>query len=215
MSSSRIRAVVFDVCGVLVEQEGVRDLSTWTNETSEEAIWSRWRSCAFVSAYERGEISSQEFCRGLVESWSLPIRTNEFMERFRRWPARPVEGASQLLASLDSSIVVTCLSNSNPVHWERIVSLGVGDRFTAPLLSHELGCVKPDPKCFALAIERLSLEPSEILFFDDNAENVQAARRCGIQAFVSTGIDEASRVLAELGISRDKPREWIQDPPPR
>jgi putative hydrolase of the HAD superfamily len=56
------------------------------------------------------------------------------------------------------------------------------------IYSHEEGIRKPDPRIFALASERIGFPPEEIVFLDDVAENVDAARACGFQAvlFAST-----------------------------
>jgi epoxide hydrolase-like predicted phosphatase len=56
------------------------------------------------------------------------------------------------------------------------------------IYSHEEGIRKPDPRIFALACERLSLSPAEIVFLDDLQPNVESARACGLQAvhFTST-----------------------------
>lgn len=46
--------------------------------------------------------------------------------------------------------------------------------------SHELGYRKPDKRIYTKALELSGIRPEETLFFDDNQENVEAARGVGI-----------------------------------
>jgi len=74
-------------------------------------------------------------------------------------------------------------------------------RADVPVFSCEVGLVKPDPEIYRLLIERLGCAPGEIVFFDDLDPNVRAARECGIDARLWTGLEAAKRDWAEA-ISR-------------
>ena len=54
--------------------------------------------------------------------------------------------------------------------------------FDEMIISAEVKMVKPDPRIFHLAVERLGVQPAEAIFIDDIAENVEAARREGLFA---------------------------------
>ncbi|HEY7974800.1 MAG TPA: HAD-IA family hydrolase, partial [Ktedonobacterales bacterium] len=56
---------------------------------------------------------------------------------------------------------------------------------------HEEGNHKPNPRIYEIAIERLGLSPTEIVFLDDSQENVDAARACGLQAVLFTSTAQA------------------------
>ena len=56
--------------------------------------------------------------------------------------------------------------------------------FDVALLSYEVGVMKPDPKIFRLALERLKLEPGECIYVGDGGSNeLKAATDCGMKAF--------------------------------
>ncbi len=59
------------------------------------------------------------------------------------------------------------------------------------IYSHEEGVHKPDPRIYAIAIERLGVAPGEIVFLDDRPENVDAASAAGIQAVLFTSTAQA------------------------
>lgn len=130
-------------------------------------------------------------------------------------------------------VVTACLSNTNHAHWQRLVGADGQNEYPAvaelrhQLASHLLGCSKPDPRIYALAYakfcEALSreagseagrsgpaataaarLRPSDVLFFDDLAENVVAARRAGWTAFhvdpMADTVAQMRRQLASAGV---------------
>ena len=66
-------------------------------------------------------------------------------------------------------------------HWARIQAMGLAVRFDAIYLSHEIGCLKPAAEAFRLALDGMALPPGEVLFLDDGAVNVEAARDLGIE----------------------------------
>lgn len=97
------------------------------------------------------------------------------------------------------------LSNSGPGARERERHHGFEDVTDDIVYSHEVGLAKPDPAAYELTVRRLGVEPHEVLFLDDVAVNVDAARRAGWHAVLhrdtATSIAEMERVIAEA--SRD------------
>ena len=63
-----------------------------------------------------------------------------------------------------------------------LAALGIDVEFDAVYNSSDMGVAKPDPGAFALARAALGVEARDCLFVDDNAPNVEAARRCGLRA---------------------------------
>jgi putative hydrolase of the HAD superfamily len=59
--------------------------------------------------------------------------------------------------------------------------------FDVVVISFEVGCVKPDPEIFQLTLDRLGVAPADALFVDDRLENIEGARRLGIDTFHFTG----------------------------
>jgi FMN phosphatase YigB (HAD superfamily) len=60
--------------------------------------------------------------------------------------------------------------------------LGIADCFDVFVTSAEIGVMKPDPRIYQVALERLGMSPEETVFVDDFVENVEAARRMGMGA---------------------------------
>ena len=71
------------------------------------------------------------------------------------------------------------------------------DSFHGIIVSGREGLVKPDPRIFELFLTRFGLLAHEVLFIDDSARNIAAARAAGMQAihFVD-GVDLTAELSA-------------------
>jgi glucose-1-phosphatase len=72
---------------------------------------------------------------------------------------------------------------------------GILDAFDQVVISAEVGLAKPDPRIFALTLERLKAAPSEVVFVDDFPENTQAAAAAGLHVVRFFNTDQA---IAEI-----------------
>lgn len=54
--------------------------------------------------------------------------------------------------------------------------------FDAAILSVDVGLIKPDPRVFVLAAQRLGVETSECVMIDDRSDNCDGARAAGMFA---------------------------------
>jgi putative hydrolase of the HAD superfamily len=202
-----IEVVLFDLGGVLVDFQGVRVMhSLLANDDDGEPdrpdqledLWRRWIDSPAVRQFEKGLCPPREFAEGVVEEFGLPISAGEFEARFAGWIETLLPGALELLDWLPRTLTVGCLSNTNAVHWPRILGLGLDGRFDPAFVSHQLGCVKPDAELFAKVLERLDCAPERIVFFDDNQVNVDGARKAGLVAHLARGPADCRRYLESL-----------------
>lgn len=70
-----------------------------------------------------------------------------------------------------------------------------GDLCDLIIYSHEEGIAKPDRRIFELTCERLGAQPHEIVFLDDHAPHVAAARELGIHAIL---FQDTAQAIAEI-----------------
>ena len=73
--------------------------------------------------------------------------------------------------------------------------------FSDGVFSSHVGLNKPEPAIYALAAQRFGGAPQELVFLDDHAPNVEAARAAGWQAL---HFSDAARAEAEL-----RERGWM------
>jgi HAD superfamily hydrolase (TIGR01509 family) len=66
--------------------------------------------------------------------------------------------------------------------------------------SGEVGVAKPDEGIFRIALERLGLDPADVLFIDDTEEHVLAARSLGMNGHHFINATALIDHLYELGL---------------
>ncbi len=157
-----------------------------------------------VRDFEGGRCDPQQFGDRLVAEFGLSFSGSELVDRFRTWPKGLFPGAQQLLTELgqQSDLVVAALSNSNPVHWyEQEDAALIRSLFEMPFLSYELKLVKPDRAIFDAVAGALDMEPQDILYFDDNRINVNAAIAAGWNAVAG---QRAVGLPSSSGIARNR-----------
>jgi len=75
---------------------------------------------------------------------------------------------------------------------------GLTDAFDAIVISGEEGIVKPDARIYQVVAQRLGVSVGDCLLVDDFAENVQGARKAGMQALCFAPVDTAMQALREI-----------------
>ena len=78
-------------------------------------------------------------------------------------------------------------------------------RFDALVWSFQLHMAKPDPAIYRYTLNELGIEPAEMLFLDDRAENVEAAQALGIQAIRYSTVEQLRADLVAQGFDAELP----------
>lgn len=195
--------ILFDLGGVLVELVGVPIMLQWSERRlDDDSLWDAWLHSSSVRAFESGKTKPRQFANELIEEMDLQVSADDFIAAFTFWPRGLFPGAAELLSELrNKSYAMACLSNSNELHWPRMMGeMGLSNLIDEHYSSHQLGMLKPDAEVFDYVTGQLGCSASAILFMDDNTLNVEAARRAGMNSFRTRGISEVSALLNELGI---------------
>ena len=185
-----VRLIVFDLGRVLV-----RICDSWDHACAvarlpielpprDEAM--RAALQAPVIEMETGRIDTREFCRRAAGVFGVePHHIRSIMDNYL---LGSYPGVSELLEELAAGGYVTaCLSNTQTEHWEAMrdgtnrAALPM-HRLTHHFASHLIGLRKPDDAIYAHVERVTGFGESQIVFFDDMLENVQAAQRRGWRA---------------------------------
>lgn len=139
--------------------------------------------------YERGELSEREFLATLVHSCSLLQATRRISSAWNALLGSLNDNVF-FLKSLKKSYDICLVSNTNETHIESIrKSSGPFlwnqfiNAFDALFLSFEMGSRKPEAAYYQTVLENMGAEPDEVLFIDDNPENLRAAEVMGIHTW--------------------------------
>jgi glucose-1-phosphatase len=197
-----IQVLLFDVGGVLVELSGVEAMLAWMGRrVTADELWRMWLESVPVRRFETGKIDADEFAAGVISEFGLGIDRRQFLDAFIGWPTGLYPGALEMLARIPRSYRRAVLSNSNALHWPRVLNdMRLGPMFDRHFVSHLTGRIKPDADAFEHVLGSLGCLPTQVLFLDDNLLNVQAAQQLGMHAIRVQGVSGAQHALQDLGV---------------
>lgn len=187
-----IRNLLFDLGGVIVDikrNDCVRAFEELGLENADSYFGEYAQSGIFLGI-ENGSVNIEEFHKAMREK--LPAGTTDYQidTAFQKFivgiPARRLEALRELRCK---GYGIYLLSNTNPIMWRGILASEFGkeglrreDYFDGMVTSFEARSCKPDAEIFRYTVENLGIEPSETLFLDDSANNVEAAKALGFNA---------------------------------
>ncbi len=156
----------------------------------------------FILAMDAGQPAAAiiaERCRQFPDDADLIARWPEGWPHMLRGPiAGTVDILRELKARGTRLYALTNFSTETwPVAVARFDFLGW---FEDIILSGEHGVIKPDPRIYALAINRCRLAPARTVFIDDAAVNVTAGRAAGFDALLFENPEKLRAQLRTRGL---------------
>ncbi|UIX33491.1 HAD family hydrolase [Streptomyces sp. GQFP] len=119
------------------------------------------------------------------------------------WATLAPDAAALLDRLARRGIALGVLSNAPASLAKAVRGASWSGVFETLVFSCDLGLKKPDPLVYRAADRLLGRAPSDVVFFDDRPENVEAARAHGWRAHVWTGGAAATAVLADENLTVD------------
>jgi putative hydrolase of the HAD superfamily len=137
-----------------------------------------------LGEFESGRMTSDQFAREIMARAGLSVSYDEFVRDWQDifWLNEPVARLIEALKSRDYTLILG--SNTNVLHSAhfRRQFAATLDQFTQLVLSHEVGCLKPEPGFYSACVAASGLSAASCIFVDDAAENVEGARSAGLMA---------------------------------
>lgn len=199
--STTIKAVIFDLGGVLVRTEdrtSRADLAHRLGLTYEELS-----SLVFDSESARlatlGKRSTQDHWESVRAS--LGVSPEEFQSvKASFWGGDELDiKLVDYIISLKARLKTALLSNAwDNLHRVIHETWKIAHAFDVILISAEVGISKPDHRIYQLAVQRLGVLPQEAVFVDDFPHNVRAAEEVGLHGIWFQSTDQVRMDLDEL-----------------
>jgi putative hydrolase of the HAD superfamily len=199
----KIKTILFDADGVIqtTGPDFIRNLQSILTEPLNQQkadefitdIFQAERPCLAGKADFSVELEN------LLKRWQIDANLEEVL---LLWDTiHTLQGISELIGDLQSAGISCCLA-TNQQHIRAAymqTSLGYDAMFDRQFYSYQMGVVKPDPRYFMHILDVMGLTATEVLFVDDNAQNVLAAESLDINGLVFNLADhhEPVRVLTQ------------------
>ncbi len=194
-----IQALVFDCGGVVLRDLENTHYDRWEARLGlqpGELKQRLWYGPLWAQA-ELGQLSEADFWVAAGRDLGLQPAEIEQLARdlWASWVVDP-----DVLALIDRArerFRIAMLSNATDALEDALSRiLGIADRFDPIINSARCGIAKPSPEIYQLLLSRLQLEPGEVVFIDDRAENVTAAAALGMHVIWFVHPQELERQLA-------------------
>jgi putative hydrolase of the HAD superfamily len=202
---ARIETAFFDIGGVCLTNGWDAEARTAAKRKfglADEAGDIEARHAAVVDAFERGELSLDEYLDRVVFYRSRPFGRDAFIE-FMYAQSRPNDPVLALVRNLAAAGVcrlATINNESRALNRYRIETFGLAGIFEAFFSSCYLGVSKPDPRIYAIALDVMQTDPAKSVFVDDRQANVAAAGAAGMRTIHMTDSGRLPRALLEAGV---------------
>ena len=198
-----IKAVIFDLGRVLVNinLEPLRKKLSPSGDPNEgQALIEKVRNNNLIPQLNSGQITLEEFYRTVCSRHNLQFPFEQFQEA---WCSifSPNPDTETLVRELDGKIPLGLLSDTDPVHWDYIRRhYPIVEVFTKPVLSFQVGAVKPDPAMYMAAAQSVGALPNQCFYTDDLHTNIEGAWAVGMTAVHFQDADQIRRELKNHGI---------------
>jgi HAD superfamily hydrolase (TIGR01509 family) len=179
-----IKGIVLDFDGTILATEAAV-YQAWQElyrSWGEELQFEEWVKLVGKSTQEINpmdileEVVGEGFERAQARA-QVSARELELVERLI-----PLPGVMEIMEAAQSSGVALAVASSSPRDWieTHLKRLGLQKHFQAVSCSDDVPRAKPDPALYNLSLEKLNLQPEEVVVFEDSPHGVLAAKRAGL-----------------------------------
>ncbi len=144
-----------------------------------------------VDAYERGDISAQQFFDHFVEATGFTGSLDEFATIWRsifRENTPMIEFAHRVASRYPTFIMTNASDLHVPWVFDQFPALNFFRDYAA---SCYVGAAKPDPLYYERALKKFGAPAESSLFIDDRPENVEAAHALGFRCVLYENPEQA------------------------
>ncbi|HHW59181.1 MAG: HAD family phosphatase [Bacteroidales bacterium] len=192
MLPKEIKVIIFDLGSVLLKVDYQRTIDSFKKlgMTYPKHYFNVEYNDPILDKFEKGLLSENEFIKKIEMKISKVCSKKEIIDA---WNAMIVEFPEEnwlLLNELKTKYKLFLMSNTNIIHYNYCQNLvqkkfGVSSLdciFDKAYYSFVVNMCKPDINFFKLILDEQKLITKEIIFFDDNKENIKTAEKLGIKS---------------------------------
>lgn len=159
-------------------------------------------------AYEAGKMSLDEYLTLLIFQEKRSFSIQDFKD-FMFSQSKPYPEMLQLIATLKQRYSLQTIAVNNEgreLNAHRIQTFQLKNIFDIFSSSCFVHIRKPDKDFYQMALDLGQLKPEEVIYIDDRAVFIQAAKQLGIPGIHHTSLEETRTALAAFGLETD-PKE--------
>ncbi len=196
------KGLIFDLGNVIFRYSWDHALQYWATITnlSTEILRERFVVDEIHRIFEKDQITPLEMQRYVSKQLGVELNTNEFELGWNAIYEDLLPGIGDLLDTLKKRYRLVALTNTNSIHCPIYTQkyAQVLSKFEKIFSSHEMKVRKPEKESYEMVLAYLDIPASEVVFLDDNGDNVHAAQELGITSFLVTTVDQMKNDLEHI-----------------
>lgn len=204
MPSEKYKALIFDLGNVIIDISPKNACDYWAEICGKrpEELYYKFPFDEVYAQFERGEITPVAFRVHVMKCLDIKLSVKNFDKGWELILIKLRDNIPELFLTLKKHYRITALSNTNEIHvpmWQEMCKQ-ILPYFDNIFSSNEIGFRKPERGSFIHVLEYLNLTPEEIVFLDDNHENILAAEEIGMTTIHVIDYTQMVRELKRIGI---------------
>lgn len=200
MRAAAVRNLIFDLGGVILDLSVKDTLESFAHlsKLPERTVTEIFVSSPEFEQFETGHLTEHEFRDFIRSAYRIHASDQEIDTCWNAMLKGLPVAKLQLLTGLKTKYKTFLLSNTNTIHLRQINHVilksvtgetSLDNYFHKTYYSQLMGMRKPDSAIFQHVLHENHLLADETLFLDDNASNVEAAHKLGIQTVFVTSYE--------------------------
>ena len=208
----KIENIIFDFGGVILDIDpqltisefaklGFNDLEKVTNDEFTQLI----------RKFERGILTPEVFRKKMKNFLGIKISDQQFDDAWNALLFDIPSERIEIIEQVKENYQILLLSNSNEIHYDlyvRDLQLRFGyrefaDLFHEAYFSFDLHLSKPDVEVYEFIINQNDLKPKKTLFIDDREDNIEAARKAGLQTYLLQKPERVRDIFTDGLLNKD------------
>lgn len=179
-----IKAIIFDLGGVVLSHsfEDTAELMAKNFSLTSKQVKNLYDEQK--NQWSLGKITIKDFARRFKDLLKTSQSLKEIINTWKNEHQDKViinQAVLKIVDSLGNNYKVILLTNTIDLHFNVIAKSGVYSHFDRLYASFKLGARKPDKKIFKRVLNENHLKPQEVVFIDDNSENIAGAKIVGMK----------------------------------
>jgi HAD superfamily hydrolase (TIGR01509 family) len=187
----RLKAIIFDCFGVLVEASLEPFYGKYFGNDTEKLL----KAKSLANESNVGRITYEAFVVELAKLAQIPTNT---ARQFLDTNPPNIKLMGYIRDELRSKYKIGFLSNASDNWLNELFTPEQLSLFDDIVLSFQHKMAKPDSAIFRLAAQRLNIEPADCLLVDDVEGYCAGAREAGMQALCYTSLQQLKDMLAKI-----------------
>ena len=146
---------------------------------------------------QKGESDLKVAIKPYLDEFHWPLKVDDYLQEWFQSDNQINDELINYISEIKNKGVQCHLATDQEKYRAEYIAkkLDFENIFDTLFFSFNLKTSKSDPAFFKLIIQELQLNPSQILYFDDEIENVASAKSVGVEAYIYESFSQAKTII--------------------